>query len=270
MDQSHEPSDAIKAARKARLDHLASITHPLNAKMHEPGQYNAYTKAFDEHYKPTGRLVLANTVLDEPSLKRLCRRLNHDGMLTTSTLYLMELLPDVTNPHPVHDEARVYIAAGVFDRNMPPDTNWHDMISHRRYPANLIVSLIVTAMDGHIVSDAELTGYTSVDRVGYPSRLSNGKMCQYDVTSYLTAGIVDYSGRIIFSYYRGIHNAAMMVIRLLAEKQIEEQHLEVPAVWLLAALEKGVSAKIENHIDIKEAIETYRAKKGDNNNDSRL
>lgn len=256
MTKELSPTE-LQEARQARLDWVKANTHPLQEKIF--ASYNAHMEMIDQHFKPSHRLQLAEQIIPQDKMDRLVSWMDHNAHVKGAAVYLMELLPDDDKPHPAHAEMRVFIALGVFNREVDPALPyWCHVRNH--YPVNLGVDLIITDMQGDPVTHAILTAFQSFDRNRTYSRNSGAK---YEHSNHhsIHTGIVDQSGRVIYDAYANIKSYTDGAIRLLAERQILQEDTELAAVWLLAGLKAGVNWKVEDHVDIMKAIETFRPEK---------
>lgn len=239
--------------RQARLDWVTANTHPLQEKIF--ANYNVCMETIDHHFKPSHRLQLAEQIVPHDKMDRLVNWMDHNAHVKGATVYLMELLPDTDKPHPAHAEMRVFIALGVFNREVDPAMPyWCHVRNH--YPVSLGVDLIITDMQGDSVTHAILTAFNAFDRNRTYSRDSGAKYEHANHHSIHT-GVVDQSGEVIFEAYKNINLYTKDAIRLLAERQIMQEDTELAAVWLLAGLKAGVVWKIEDHVDIMKAIDTF-------------
>ncbi|QBP07174.1 hypothetical protein REBECCA_66 [Erwinia phage Rebecca] len=218
--------------------------------------YNGYIEAIDAHFKPTYQLQLAEQVIPAEQMDKLVTWMDHNAHVKGATVYLMELVPDLDKPHPAQSEMRVFIALGMFNREVNPDLPYWCHV-HRHYPVNLAVDLIVTDLQGVPVTHAVLTAFKSFDRARtYRDNLGGkgGHQPHHEIHT----GIIDQSGKVIFEAYGNINWHTKNAIRLLAERQILQEDTELSAVWLLAGLKAGVNWKVEDHVDIMKAIDTFR------------
>lgn len=223
--------------------------------------YDGYLEAINQHFKPDLRLQLAEQIIPAGQMDKLVTWMDHNAHVKGATVYLMELLPDTSKPHPAQAEMRVFIALGVFNREVDPAMPyWCHVRNH--YPVNLGVDLIVTDPQGNPVAHAILTAFESFDRGRTYSRDSGAKF-EHHPHHEIHTGVIDQSGKVIYEVYGNINWYTKNAIRLLAERQILQEDTELAAVWLLAGLKAGVNWKIEDHVDIMKAIEAFRPRKSD-------
>ncbi|QZA70848.1 hypothetical protein AH06_68 [Erwinia phage AH06] len=239
---------------QARLDWVTTNTQPLSEKIF--ANLDACLETIDHHFKPDHRLQLAEQIIPAEQMGKLVTWMDHNAHVEGSSVYLMELIPDVDKPHPAQAEMRVFIALGVFDRVVDPKMPyWCHVRNH--YPVSLGVDLIITDMQCDPVTHAVLTTFNAFDRNRTYSRDSGVKR-EHDNHHSIRTGVVDHSGNVIFEAYGNINLHTKNAIRLLAERQIMQGDTEVSAVWLLAGLKAGVNWKVEDHVDIMKAIDTFR------------